>query len=42
MVGEGLLAVVGRLSGLNSGDVKTAASRGCHRLLGESAQSAKR
>lgn len=42
MVGEGLLAVVGGLSGLNSGDVKAAASRGCHGLLGESAQSAER
>lgn len=42
MVGQGLLAVVGGLSGLNSGDVKAAASRGCQGLLRESAQSAER
>lgn len=42
MVGEGLLAVVGGLSGLNSGDVKAAARRGCHGLLRESTESAER
>lgn len=42
MVGEGLLAGVGGLGGLNSGDVKAAASRWCHGLLGESAESTER
>jgi hypothetical protein len=42
MVGEGLLAGVGGLSGLDSSDVKVAASRGCHGLLGESTESADR
>lgn len=42
MVGEGLLAGVDGLSGLDSGDVKATASSRCHGLLRKSADSAER
>jgi hypothetical protein len=42
MVGEGLLAGIGGLSGLDSGDVKAAASRRGHGLLRKGAKSADR